>query len=63
MKEVEVQEIEQTKVNIGRRKNAYGDKDQKGSLRDTYFNDELGLMMEKIPEGSSRKDLWDIFRA
>ena len=63
LKEVEVQEIEQTKVNIGRRKNAYGDKDQKGSLRDTYFNDELGLMMERIPEGSSRKDLWDIFRA
>lgn len=62
-KEMEVQEIEQTKVNIGRRRNAYGDKDQRGSLRDTYFNEELGLMMERIPEGSSRKDLWDIFRA
>jgi hypothetical protein len=38
-----------TKVNIGRRKNAYGDLNQKGDLRSTFFNEELGIMMEKMP--------------
>ncbi len=49
MRDTEVVEIEHTKVNIGRRKNAYGDKNQKGSIRDTFFNEELGLMMEQMP--------------
>jgi hypothetical protein len=38
-RETEVVEIESTKVNIGRRKNAYGDKNQKGTIRDTFFNE------------------------
>lgn len=37
-RDTEVVEIENTKVNIGRRKNAYGDKNQKGSIRNTFFN-------------------------
>lgn len=45
----EIVEFEQTKVNIGRKKNSYGDKNKKGTIKETFFNDELGLMMEKLP--------------
>ena len=59
---LEVNEIEYTKVNIGRRTNPYGDNNQKGTIRETYFNEELGIMMQKFPEGCSRADLWEILR-
>ena len=60
---LEVTEIEQeSKVNIGRRKNAYNNENQKGSLQNTFFNEELGIMMEKMVEGCTRNDYWEILR-
>ena len=43
-------------------KNAYGDANQREQLKSTFFNEELGIMMEKMPEGVSRSDLWQILR-
>ncbi len=47
-------------MNIKRTKNQYAAESTQGSLADTYYNEELGLMMQNLPEGASRMSLWEV---
>jgi hypothetical protein len=56
----ELEETYETKINIKRTKNTYAAESSQGSLTDTFFNEELGLMMENLPAGATRSSLWEI---
>lgn len=49
-------------MRLRRRNNAYQSNQGFGVLEQTEFNAELGLMIEKLPENTSRADLWEILR-